>query len=99
VKPPPGGFEGDDPAPPTAAEAIGVLDRAHAFWQDLLRELPAGSWWQPMGPVAGPYAAADKASLVPHQLDEQIHHEAELGAPRDLYLHAHAKSARSADQG
>lgn len=91
VERPAGGFERDDPAPATAAEAIAVLDRAHAFWQDLLQELPAASWWEPMGPVAGPYAEADKASLVLHQLDEQVHHGAELGVLRDLYLHDRAK--------
>ena len=32
-----------------------------------------------------------------HHLDEQIHHGAELGLMRDLYLHDRAKSARSAD--
>jgi len=83
----PGGFERDDPAPATAAAAIAVLERAHAFWQGVLRELPAGSWWEPLGPIAGPYAEDDKASLVLHQLDEQIHHGAELGVLRDLYLH------------
>ena len=82
----PGGFERDDPAPATAAAAIAVLERAHAFWQGVLRELPAGSWWEPLGPIAGPYAEDDKASLVLHQLDEQIHHGAELGVLRDLYL-------------
>lgn len=83
----PGGFERDDPAPATAAQALAVLDRAHAFWQDLLQALPAASWWEQLGPVAGPYAEADKASLVLHQIDEQIHHGAELGVLRDLYLH------------
>src|SRR6266851_1549302 len=47
VERPPGGFEEDDPAPATAAEAIAVLERAHAFWQDLLSALPADSWWEP----------------------------------------------------
>jgi DinB superfamily len=84
----PAGFERDDPAPTTAAEAIAVLERAHAFWQDLLRDLPAASWWEPLGSVAGPYAEDDKASLVLHQLDEHIHHGAELGVLRDLYLHS-----------
>jgi uncharacterized damage-inducible protein DinB len=83
----PAGFERDDPAPATAAEAVAVLERAHAFWQGLLRELPADSWWEPLGPVAGPYGESDKASLVLHQLDEQIHHGAELGVLRDLYRH------------
>ena len=85
VKRPPAGFESDDPAPATAAGAIDVLDRAHAHWQDVLRALPAASWRDPLGPVAGPFAADDKASLVLHQLDEQIHHGAELGVLRDLY--------------
>ena len=81
----PGGFEGDDPAPGTAAQAIAVLERAYAFWRDVLRELPTARWWEPLGPIAGPYAEDDKASLVLHQLDEQIHHGAELGVLRDLY--------------
>jgi hypothetical protein len=88
----PGGFDSYDPAPATAAEAIAVLDRAHDFWRDLLQQVPAASWWEPLGPVAGEYDEADKASLVLHQLDEQIHHGAELGVLRDLYLHQRAKS-------
>ena len=84
---PPGSFERDAPPPATAAEALAVLERAYAFWQGVLAELPAASWWEPLGPIAGPYADDDKASLVLHQLDEQIHHGAELGVLRDLYRH------------
>src|ERR1700677_2364049 len=47
----PAGFERYDPAPATAAEAITVLERAHAFWQGLLHELPADSWSEPLGPL------------------------------------------------
>jgi DinB superfamily len=83
----PAGFNSDDPAPATAAEAIAALERAHAFWQGVLQDLPEASWWEPLGPVAGPFAEDDRASLVLHQLDEQIHHGAELGVLRDLYLH------------
>jgi hypothetical protein len=90
LEPRAGGFERDDPAPASAAEAIAALDRAHAFWRDMLQQLPEASWWEPMGPVAGPYAESDRASLVLHQLDEQIHHGAELGVLRDLYLHGRA---------
>ena len=97
VERPAGGFERDDPAPATSAEAIAVLEHAHAFWQDLLRALPAASWWEPLGPVAGPVAEEDRASLVLHQLDEQIHHGAELGVLRDLYRHGGCKSTRPAD--
>jgi hypothetical protein len=65
----------DDPAPATAAEAIAALKRAHAFWQGLLQELPADSWREPLGPVAGPYAEDDGA---------------ELRVLRDLYRHSRA---------
>jgi hypothetical protein len=83
----PGGFEMEDAVPATAAEAIIVLERAQAFWQDLLQALPPDAWWGKLGPAAGPYAEDDRASLVLHQLDEQIHHGAELGVLRDLYTH------------
>jgi uncharacterized damage-inducible protein DinB len=84
----PAGFERDDPAPASAAEAVSVLERAHAFWQGLIQDLSADSLREPLGPVAGSYAEDDKASLVLHQLDEQIHHGAELGVLRDLYQHS-----------
>jgi hypothetical protein len=89
----PGGFERGDPAPATAAEAIAVLDRAHAFWRDLLHHVPEASWWEPLGPIAHEYAESDKAALVLHHLDEQIHHGAELGVMRDLYQHHRALPA------
>jgi uncharacterized damage-inducible protein DinB len=92
----PTGFERTDPAPATAAEAIAALEAAHAFWRGMLQELPADSWQEPLGrslaPVAGPYAESTKASLVLHQLDEHIHHGAELGVLRDLYRQARASS-------
>jgi hypothetical protein len=93
VELPPGGFDRGDPAPATAAQAMAVLESAHALWQDLLRALPAGSWPDPLGPVAGPYAEDDKASLVLHQIDEQIHHGAELGVLRDLYRYRSHETA------
>lgn len=76
---------------------MAVLARAYHFWQDLLEELPAASWWEPLGPIAHEYAESSKAALVLHNLDEQIHHGAELGVLRDLYLHDRAKSTRSAE--
>ena len=93
----PGGFEQDDPAPGNAAQALAALDRAAAFWQGVLQELPTASWWEPLGPVSGPFAEDDKASLVLHQLDEQIHHGAELGVLRDLYRHQRGGSGKSGE--
>lgn len=83
----PGGFDQDDPAPGTAAQALAALDRAHRLWQGVLQELAPEHWWQPLGPAAGLYAEQDRAALVLHQLDEQIHHGAELALLRDLYRH------------
>ncbi|MGH3626000.1 MAG: hypothetical protein ACRDRL_00935, partial [Sciscionella sp.] len=81
-------FDRDDPAPATASAAIAELERAHAFWQHLLRAVPAESLWEPLGPVAGRYGVEDRLSLIFHQLDEQIHHGAELGVLRDQYRHS-----------
>lgn len=38
-----------------------------------------------LGPVVGPYAESTEAGFVLHQLDEMIHHGAEIGLLRDLY--------------
>jgi hypothetical protein len=81
----PGHFDEDDPAPSTATEAVGALGRAHHLWQGVLEAIPADAWGQQLGAIAGPYAENDKTSFVLHQLDEQIHHGAELGVLRDLY--------------
>ncbi len=89
------GFERDDPAPASAAEATEALERAHGSWREILTTLPEGLWAEPLGSIAGPYADQDKASFVLHQLDEQIHHGAELGVLRDLYRAQHAR--RDAD--
>ena len=73
------------PVPATAREAIAVLGRAYAFWQELLQAIPVDAWSEPLGAITGLYAESAKAGLVLHQLDEQIHHGAELGVLRDLY--------------
>jgi len=39
-----------------------------------------------LGPAAGPYAEDSYHALVLHALDEVIHHGAEIGTIRDLYL-------------
>jgi hypothetical protein len=85
VERPPGDFERDDAAPATAADAIVALEGAHASWREVLFALPAEQWAMPVGSIAGLYAEHGKASFVLHQIDEQIHHGAELGVLRDLY--------------
>jgi uncharacterized damage-inducible protein DinB len=79
------GFEQDGPVPSTASTAVAALEQAGASWHEVLDALPADAWASPLGSIAGPYGEASKASFVLHQLDEQIHHGAELGVLRDLY--------------
>jgi hypothetical protein len=59
----------------------------------MFEELQVACWWERLSPVAGPFAASDKTTLVLHQLDEQMHHGAELGLLRDL--HRHKQSTRT----
>jgi len=81
----PGGFGGFDPAPPTAEAALETLDAAYAWWSSLLHAVTDEQLREKLGPVGGEYAEATKASFVLHQLDEVIHHGAELALMRDLY--------------
>lgn len=80
-----GDFEADSPAAPTAAEGIERLEVAHASWKSVLDEITEAQLRELIGEVGGPYATYTKGSLVLHQLDEAIHHGAEIGVVRDLY--------------
>jgi hypothetical protein len=70
---------------PTAGAAVIALDEANDWWRGVLSALSEADLSAPLGPRAGPYADNSKASYVLHQLDEMIHHGAELGVLRDLY--------------
>lgn len=69
----------------TAASALGRLDAAHDRWRAHLTALAPDELTTLMGPIAGPYAEYTRASLVLHQLDEMVHHGAEIALIRDLY--------------
>jgi hypothetical protein len=79
----------DDPGgapPPTAAEALAVLDRAHDRWDAHLHLADDDRLAQAIGPVAGPqYADRTRAAYVLHMLDEFVHHGAEVALLRDLW--------------
>jgi hypothetical protein len=66
----------------SAAEAISLLERAFAIWRGYLaatdpeRLLDASEGW------------ADRFTFALHIIDELIHHAAEIGLLRDLYLAA-----------
>jgi hypothetical protein len=70
---------------PTADAAVVALDEANDWWRGVLSQLTDDDLSAPLGLRAGPYADSSKAAYVLHQLDEMIHHGAELGVLRDLY--------------
>jgi hypothetical protein len=67
------------------AGALESLDVAVRWWLALLEALPEADLGAPLGAVAGTYASHTKASFVLHEMDEHIHHGAEIGLLRDLY--------------
>jgi hypothetical protein len=71
--------------PGTAAAAISQLAEAFASFRRHLQDADAAELGAPVGPVGGPYADSTRAAFVLHQLDELIHHGAEVGTMRDLY--------------
>jgi hypothetical protein len=81
----PGNFEVMAPAPSTAADALATLAAAYSEWMAVLDRVSEAALGERLGPVAGPYADADKADFVLHMLDEFIHHGAEIALLRDLW--------------
>jgi hypothetical protein len=87
---PPIGLESGEGAPPTAAAARALLDRAHARWDAHLALVDDERLGASIGPVAGPqYADSTRAAYVLHMLDEFIHHGAEIALLRDLWRWQH----------
>ena len=88
------------PAPHTAADAIAVLERAHERWRAVLEIADDTVLAAKIGPMGGQYGDASRAGLILHQLDEVIHHAAEIATLRDLYRAqrqpAHADAAIAA---
>lgn len=77
-----------EPMPPpslSADEQVRRLELAHARWRSVLTRLDDDALATTIGPIGGQYATSSRASFVHHQLDEAIHHGAELGVMRDLY--------------
>jgi hypothetical protein len=68
------------------AEARMFLQTSYREWREGLDTLEEDRWWRPIGPKFGPYAPQPTTDLALHVLDELIHHAAEVGVLRDLYL-------------
>ena len=77
-------------AAPTAAEAIVRLEAAYARFERALTAVSEAELAEPVGPIGGQYANATRIGFVLHELDELIHHGAEVGVLRDLYQALHA---------
>ncbi len=75
--------------PPTAAEALTLLERAHARWDAHLALVSEARLGEKVGPVGGGYADRTRAAYVLHMLDEFIHHGAEIALLRDLWRWQH----------
>lgn len=71
--------------PGTAAEAAAQLDEAFALFRGHVAAMDAVTLTDRLGPVAKHYAEGTRAGFVLHELDELIHHGAEIATLRDLY--------------
>jgi hypothetical protein len=73
----------------TAAETVAMLQEAVDHFLGLLRALDDDALATKLGAIAGGWADATLAGFVLHQVDEAIHHGAEVGVLRDLYATRH----------
>lgn len=69
----------------TADRAIADLTEAYGSWRRCLERSDESTYSALLGPIAGPYAESTRLSFILHELDELIHHGAEVGTLRDLY--------------
>ena len=72
--------------PGEASEVPGFCAENYTVWRDGIGAIGEDRWWEPLGPKWGPYADSNSVDLVLHVLDEVVHHGAEVGLLRDLYL-------------
>jgi uncharacterized damage-inducible protein DinB len=87
------GLDAANPVPPrTAADALAMLDAAHARWDAHLHLVTEERLGEPVGRVGGDYAERTRAAYVLHMLDEFIHHGAEVALLRDLWRWQHPLS-------
>jgi hypothetical protein len=73
--------------PSRAAAVPAFLDEHYRAWRAGLAGLSPAQWAEPLGPAWGPYAESNTIDLALHVLDEVVHHGAEVGLLRDLYVH------------
>ena len=69
----------------TADESIALLRTALDHFCGLIQMIDDDKWAEKLGPGTEPYQDASLAGFALHQIDEAIHHGAEVGVLRDLY--------------
>jgi hypothetical protein len=69
----------------TVAGELERLDAAFARWTAALEACDEASLATKLGPIAEQYAEETRTAFVLHQLEEAVHHAAEIAVLRDLY--------------
>jgi hypothetical protein len=72
--------------PRHASEVADFLAQSYGAWRAGMVALTAEQWDEPLGPGWGPYATSTTFDLGLHVFDEVVHHAAEVGLLRDLYV-------------
>jgi len=75
--------------PATAKAATDRLAQAYGRFRSYISGVEPAALLAPLGPIGGPYAQDTRLAFVLHQLDELIHHGAEVGTMRDVYRALH----------
>jgi hypothetical protein len=75
--------------PGTAADALRMLGDAHDNLLHYVEAIEEADLWTKLGPIGGIWAEHTKLSLLLHQVDEVVHHGAEVCLMRDLYRAQH----------
>jgi hypothetical protein len=73
------------PVAGTAKAALNVLEQAWGRWQGYVAAQDEASMRLRLGPLAEQYADEDRFAFIVHEMDEFIHHAAEVALLRDLY--------------
>lgn len=71
--------------PVDATSALRLLDRSIEVWFGYLGAVTEKTLKEPLGDKAGHFGNSNGADYVLHQIDEHIHHGAEVALLRDLY--------------
>jgi hypothetical protein len=82
----PSGTFDADPVAATADEAVERLRQAYDRFRTHIANVDSATLTDPMGAVAKTFASSSRGAFILHELDELIHHGAEVAVLRDLYV-------------